>query len=91
MNVRITELARWQVKLAIQDLLKRRDPEAEQFDQSLRKLFADPSAIPAQLRPLEGMPELPHQEIVVGSYRLLFRREDETLWMLGLWPPLYAE
>jgi len=91
MNVRITELARWQVKLALQDLRKRRDPEADLFAQSLRELVADPTAIPALLRSLEGMPELPHQEIVLGRYRLLFREEGGILWMLGLWPPLYAE
>jgi len=90
MNIRVTEMARWQVRLALQDLIKRRDPEASLFAQALRSLFEEPKTIPDRLCPVEGMSELPHQEVVLGSYRLLFLEKEETLWFLGLWPPIYA-
>jgi len=91
MNLQVTHFARCQVHLALRDLRKKQDPEAEAFAKGLRTLLADPDVLPDRLLPLEGMAEVPHREIVLGNYRLFFRKKEHTLWFMGLWPPIYSD
>lgn len=90
MNIRITDAARWQLRLTIQDLGRRQDPEAAQLAKRVREILSSPMLLKDSMRTLEGMPELPHREVELGSYRLLFHQVDDTLWLSGLWPPMYA-
>jgi hypothetical protein len=91
MNVMITDSARWQLRLTIQDLRRKRDVEASQLAQRVHGILSNPSLLRDALRPMEGMTELPHREVVLGSYHLFFREVADTLWLTGLWPPMYPE
>ena len=89
MNLMITDSARWQLRLTIQDLERKRDPEAAQLAQRVRGILSSPQLLQDLMQPVEGMLELPHREVVVGTYHLFFREEADTLWLTGLWPPMY--
>ena len=91
MKIRITDTARWQLRLTIQDLTRKRNPEAAQLTERVRTLFTDPEQLQEVLRPLDGMSELPVRETVLGSYHLYFREEGKTLWLSCLWPPMYPD
>ncbi|MBU1049431.1 hypothetical protein KKG90_05325 [Candidatus Bipolaricaulota bacterium] len=91
MNVMITDSARWQLRLTIRDLLRKKDSEASQLAQRLRGILTNPILLQDSLQPLEGMAELPHHEIVLGSYHLYFREMEGTVWLTALWPPMYPE
>ncbi len=89
MNVRITDSARWQLRLTIQDLKRRRDSEASQLAQRVRGILANPILLQDSLSSIDGMDTLPHREVVLGTYHLFFRQDGNTLWLTGLWPPMY--
>ncbi len=91
MKIRIADTARWQLRLTIQDLARKRDPEAVQLSERVGKVLSNPERLEDLLRPLDGMPELPVREIVLGNYHLYFRDVGDTLWLACLWPPMYAE
>ena len=89
MNIMITDSARWQLRLTIQDLQRKRDSEAAQLAQRVRGILSNPLLLQDLMQPLEGMHGLPHREVVLGTYHLLFREEADILWLTGLWPPMY--
>jgi len=91
MKIRVTETARWQLRLTIPDLARRGDPEAVQLAEGVRALLLEPERLGSLLHPLDGMPELPIRETVIGKYHLYFREVDDTLWLTCIWPPMYAE
>ena len=91
MTIMITESARWQLRLTIQDLLRRQDPEAPLLAQRVRAILSNQVLVEDYLQPIAGIEELPHREIPIGSYHLFFRRAQDTLWLCGLWPPMYPE
>ncbi|MBE0635351.1 hypothetical protein IH601_05095 [Candidatus Bipolaricaulota bacterium] len=62
-----------------------------QLAQCVRQVLSDPVALEGLAAPMSGLPEIPFLEVVVGDYRLFFRRIDDTLWLAGVWPPLYAD
>jgi len=88
MNVMITDSARWQLRLTIQDLKRKHDTEASQLAQRVRGILSNTILLQDALHPIEGMPEIPHREIVMGTYHLFFREDNGTLWFTGLWPPM---
>ena len=91
MKIAIADTARWQLRLTIRDLARKRDPEAAQLSGRVREMLSNPERLKGDLLPLDGMPELPVREIVLGSYHLYCREIEDTLWLSGLWPPMYAE
>ena len=88
MNIRIADTARWQLRLTIQDLSRKQDPEATKLADGVRELLSNSTRLSNTLRPLDGMAELPHRETVLGSYHLYFRQVEDTLWLTCLWPPM---
>ncbi|MFC2081871.1 hypothetical protein ACFLSF_00075 [Candidatus Bipolaricaulota bacterium] len=90
MKIQVTDFARWQLRLTIQDLSRKQDPEAAHLAEGIRELLSNSTRLNDTLRPLDGMAELPHREMVLGSYHLYFREVEDTLWLAGLWPPMYA-
>jgi len=90
MKIRITETARWQLRLTLQDLARKRDPEAGELVARVRETLKRPDRLDEALQPLAGMPEVPVRETVLGTYHLYFREVGDTLWLCCLWPPMYA-
>ncbi|MFC2095448.1 hypothetical protein ACFLSW_03305 [Candidatus Bipolaricaulota bacterium] len=91
MTVKITDFARWQLRLTAQDLRRKRGDRATQFAKQVAAVLSDRSALEDMGRPMSGLPELPFLEVAVDDYRLFFRTVDDTLWLAGVWPPLYDE
>jgi len=91
MKIQITDFARWQLRLTLKDLRRKRDPEAAALAEGTRDLLSDPTRLQELAQPLASMPRLPLVEVVLGKYHLYFREVEDTLWLTGLWPPLYDE
>lgn len=91
MTIRVSDSARWQLRLTLQNLKKRPGEQHIQLQQEVRALLSNHAQLDGLLSPMEGLAELPYLEVSLEKYRLLFRRVEDTLWLAGIWPPMYSE
>jgi len=64
----------------------RRDAAAaRELLESVSGYARDGERLEADGNPLPEFPRIPAREILVGAYRLFFRREGADLWITGIW------
>jgi len=85
MNVLLTISGRWQLRAAVEAILRRDREQASQFRAEVESLLADPRAIERRGAPLPEFTDLPFREVPINGYRFFFRSEGETLWLAGVW------
>ena len=85
MTVQFTPSARAQFLAAIAYITRDNPRAARQFreraGQGLRRL----EQFPDSGRVIPEFPDLPHREVIVAPYRFLYRREQDTVWVVGVW------
>lgn len=91
MSIRITDVARWQLRLAVQDLQKKSGNRHKLLIQEVRHLLDDHAELEEKASPLPGLTQLPYRQVDLETHSLFFRTTDDTIWLVGIWPPQYAE
>lgn len=91
MTLQVTEFARWQLRLTLQDLKRKPGNRHIELERQVRDVLLGLNILDKRATPISGLSELPYREVVIGSYHLFFRTVEDTLWLVGLWPPLYPE
>jgi plasmid stabilization system protein ParE len=84
-RVRFTPSGRSQFLTALA-YIRRDDPRAavkfrRRAESTLRRL----QRFPASGRIVPEFPELPYREVLVGRYRVFYRVEGDTAWIVAVW------
>jgi len=90
MKVHIGESARWQIRAAIETLLKRDRAAANGFRDELARLLAAPATLAEEATTLSDFPELPIREVVSHGYRIFLWVRGDAMWIGGVWDALRA-
>lgn len=80
-----TEAARWQLRSAIESSRRAGVRTARGLCDGVEALVRDRDELERRGTPLPEFPELPFREACIGAYRIFFRREQETTWIVGVW------
>ncbi|HOX27315.1 MAG TPA: type II toxin-antitoxin system RelE/ParE family toxin [Candidatus Krumholzibacteria bacterium] len=85
MTVVFSPSARAQFLAALAHIRRDRPDAARRFrdraEEALRRL----ETFPASGRIVPEFPDLPHREVIVGSYRFFYRVVGETVWIIAVW------
>lgn len=85
MRVQFTPPARSQFLAAI-TYIKRDNPEAaRRFRQRAEDILRRLEIFPDSGRIIPEFPELPYREVIIAPYRFFYRKEDDTVWIAGVW------
>ena len=85
MKVRFTPQARVQFLGALEYIRRDNPTAAQQFrkkaETGLRRLVRHPDSG----RRVPEFPDLPFREVIVTPYRLFYRKEGKTVWIVAVW------
>lgn len=85
MSVRFTPSARAQFLAAIAHI-KRDNPEAaRRFRRRCEDVLRRLDKFPDSGRVIPEFPELSYREVIIAPYRFFYRKEDDTVWIAGVW------
>jgi hypothetical protein len=85
MNVQFTDSGHWQLRAAV-DTLRRRDlAAAERLLNQVEALIQDPKRLEEDGARLSEFPDFPQREWRAEGYRIFVRRQDDRLWITGVW------
>ena len=85
MRVQFTPPAQSQFLAAIA-YIKRDKPEAaRQFRQRAEDILRRLEKFPDSRRVIPAFPELPYRVVIIAPYRFVYRKEDGTVWIAGVW------
>lgn len=85
MTLRFTPSARAQFLAALAYIRRDNPSAAVQFRRRAEKVLRRLARFPASGRVIPEFPDLPHREVIVTPYRFFYRREGNTVWMVGVW------
>ncbi len=85
MIVRFTPSARAQFLAALAYIRQENTTAARQFRQRAERVLRRLQRFPNSGRVIPEFPELPYREVIVAPYRFFYRREAETVWVVGVW------
>ena len=85
MRVQFTPSTRSRFLAAIA-YIKRDNPEAaRRFRGRVEDILRRPEKFPDSGRVIPEFPELPYREVIIAPYRFFYRKEDDTVWIAGVW------
>jgi toxin ParE1/3/4 len=84
-RIRFTPSARSQFLSAVEYIHRDNPRAASQFRNRVEKKLRRLQDFPESGRPISGFQELPHREIVIYPYRIFYRVEKKTIWIVGFW------
>jgi plasmid stabilization system protein ParE len=84
-KVRFTPSAEAEYVEALTFVLKDNRRAALLFGRKIESALRRVARYPDSGRKLPEFPELPHREIIVPPYRLFYRVEHRTIWIVALW------
>ncbi len=85
MRIRFTPTAREQLLAAVEYIRRDNPSAAARFRKRVEKSVRRLSKFPQSGRALPEFPELPYRELIVAPYRLFYRIEGKTLWVVAVW------
>ncbi len=85
MRIRFTETARSQFLEGL-DFIRRDKPSAarslrRRVEEALRRLEDHPESG----RRIPEFPDVPHREVIVRPFRIFYRVEKRTVWVVAVW------
>jgi len=84
-KVRFTPSGRRQFLAAVAHIHHDRPSAAKRFLKKAEKSLKRLEKFPDSGRLIPEFPELPYREIVVPPYRFFYKREGNTVWIVGAW------
>jgi toxin ParE1/3/4 len=84
-TVRFTPSARAQFLAALAYIRQENPTAARQFRRRAERVLRRLQRFPNSGRVIPEFPELPYREVIVAPYRFFYRRETETVWVVGVW------
>jgi plasmid stabilization system protein ParE len=85
LKARFTPGARRELLAALAYLQRENPPAAVAFRRKVERAVRRLERFPASGRPIPEFPDLPHREVVLPPYRLFYRVERRTLWVVAVW------
>ncbi len=85
MKLRFTPTARTQFLEAFAFIRQDKPSAARRFRERAETALRRLQEFPESGRVLPEYPDLPHREVVVGSYRFLYRVGGRTVWVVAVW------
>jgi len=84
-KLRFTPAGRTQFLEAVSYILKDNPPAALRFRKRAELALRRLRRFPESGRLIPEFPDLPFREVIVPPYRLFYRREGRTIWMVACW------
>ena len=85
MKVRFTPSGRRQFLDAVAYIVRDDPVAARRFRQRAEAVLRRLERFPRSGRILPEFPELPYREVIVAPYRLFYRVEGKTVWVVAVW------
>ncbi|UCF83639.1 MAG: type II toxin-antitoxin system RelE/ParE family toxin [Desulfobacteraceae bacterium] len=85
MKILFTPTARAQFLSAIAYIRRDKPSAATRFRQRTEKSLKRLLEYPESGRPIPEFPEMPHRELIVPPYRLFYRVENDSVWIVAVW------
>lgn len=85
MRVRFTPTARSQFLEALAYIRRDNPAAARQFRDNVEKKLRRLKDHPESGRMIPEFQELPHREVIISPYRVFYRVEKKTIWIVALW------
>jgi len=84
-KVRFTPSGRRQFLDAVAYIVRDDPVAARRFRQRAEAVLRRLERFPRSGRILPEFPELPYREVIVAPYRLFYRVEGKTVWVVAVW------
>lgn len=85
MRIRFTPSARMQFLEALVYIRKDKPAAAVTFRKRAEQMLRRLEKFPQSGRLIPEFPELPHREVVIRPYRVFYRVEKKTIWIVAVW------
>lgn len=85
MKVRFSPSGRRQFLDAVAYIVRDDPVAARRFRQRAEAVLRRLERFPRSGRILPEFPELPYREVIVAPYRLFYRVEGKTVWVVAVW------
>ena len=85
MKLRFTPTARSQFLEVVAFIRQDKPSAAHRFRDRAEKALRRLEEFPESGRVIPEFPDLPHREVIIGSYRFLYRVERRTVWVVAVW------
>ena len=85
MSVQFTPSARSQFLAAIAYIKRDNPVAARRFRRRAANVLHRLEKFPESGRVVPEFPELPYREVIVSPYRFFYRRDGDTVWIVGVW------
>lgn len=85
MKLRFTPTARTQFLEALAYIRQDKPSAARRFRERAETALRRLEEFPDSGRVIPEFPELPHREVILGSFRFLYRVERQTVWVVAVW------
>lgn len=85
MKVRFTPGGRDQLLAAVMSIVKDNPPAAVAFRRRVEKALRRLVRFPQSGRQVPEFPDLPFREVVVPPYRIFYRAQGTTVWVVAVW------
>lgn len=85
MRVRFTPTARTHFLAAIEYIRQNRPSAAARFRRRAETVLSRLEKFPGSGRAIPEFPDLPYREIIVPPYRIFYRIEGRTVWIVAVW------
>ena len=85
MKVRFTPSGRRQFLDAVAYIVRDDPVAARRFRERAEAVLRRLERFPRSGRILPEFPELPYREVIVAPYRLFYRVEGKTVWVVAVW------
>jgi len=84
-KVRFTPNGRSQFLGALAYIQRDNPLAAQRFRERSEHVLKRLERFPNSGRRLREFPDLPHREVIVGSYRFFYRIQGEIIWVVAVW------
>ncbi len=85
MRVRFTPTGRAQFLAAVAYIRRENHRAAAGFRQRAEEAWRRLEQFPASGRVVPEFPDLPYREVIVPPYRLFYRIQDPSVWVVAVW------
>lgn len=85
MKVRFTPTGRAQFLAALEYIRQDRPSAAARFRKRTENILRRLLKFPESGRAIPEFPDLPYREVIVPPYRIFYRVEGRTVWIVAVW------
>ncbi len=85
MRILFTPFARAQFLSTLAFIRQDKPDAAVRFRRRAETALKRLSKFPDSGRPIPEFPDLPHREVIIGSYRFFYRVRGKIVWVVAVW------